>query len=113
MTQLETPKNLTRNVLIGMFAGVLFASLFYYSQEFTSQQIFLFVEKYVFNLGGQIFKNLLLLIVVPLVFFSLVSGISSLSKYGKARIYRNKNHRTLSLDYSFCSHNRYLFWMGI
>ena len=48
MTQLETPKNLTRNVLIGMFAGVLFASLFYYSQEFISQQIFLFAEKYVF-----------------------------------------------------------------
>ena len=68
MTQLETPKNLTRNVLIGMFAGVLFASLFYYSQEFISQQIFLFAEKYFFNLGGQIFKNLLLLIVVPLVF---------------------------------------------
>ena len=79
MTQLETPKNLTRNVLIGMFAGVIFASLFYYSQELISQQIFIFVEKYVFNLGGQIFKNLLLLIVVPLVFFSLVSGISSLS----------------------------------
>ena len=83
MTQLETPKNLTRNVLIGIFAGVLIASLFYYSQEFTSQQIFLFVEKYIFNLGGQIFKNLLLLIVVPLVFFSLVSGISSLSNMVK------------------------------
>ena len=83
MTQLETPKNLTRNVLIGMFAGVLIASLFYYSQEFVSQQIFLFVEKYFFNLGGQIFKNLLLLIVVPLVFFSLVSGISSLSNMVK------------------------------
>ena len=83
MTQLETPKNLTRNVLIGMFAGVLIASLFYYSQEFISQQIFLFAEKYVFNLGGQIFKNLLLLIVVPLVFFSLVSGISSLSNMVK------------------------------
>ena len=50
MTQLETPKNLTRNVLIGMFAGVLFASLFYYSQEFISQQIFLFAEKYVYCL---------------------------------------------------------------
>ena len=83
MTQLETPKNLTRNVLIGMFAGVLFASLFYYSQEFISQQIFLFAEKYAFSLGGQIFKNLLLLIVVPLVFFSLVSGISSLSNMVK------------------------------
>ena len=44
MTQLETPKNLTRNVLIGMFAGVLIASLFYYTQEFISQQIFLIEE---------------------------------------------------------------------
>ena len=83
MTQLETPRNLTRNVLIGMFAGVLIASLFYYSQEFISQQIVLFAEKYIFNLGGQVFKNLLLLIVVPLVFFSLVSGISSLSNMVK------------------------------
>ena len=41
------------------------------------------MEKYIFNLGGQIFKNLLLLIVVPLVFFSLVSGISSLSNMVK------------------------------
>ena len=83
MTQLETPKNLTRNVLIGMFAGVLIASLFYYSQELISQQFFLFAEKYIFNLGGQVFKNLLLLIVVPLVFFSFVSGISSLSNMVK------------------------------
>ena len=45
--------------------------------------LFDFVEKYVFNLGGQIFKNLLMLVVVPLVFFSLVSGISSLSNMVK------------------------------
>ena len=65
MTQLETPKNLTRNVLIGMFAGVLFASLFYYSQEFISQQIFLFAEKYFFqtnksNQHNYLTKNMIL-----------------------------------------------------
>ena len=43
----------------------------------------IFVEKYLFNLGGQVFKNLLMLVVVPLVFFSLVSGISSLSNMVK------------------------------
>ena len=83
MSQLDPPKNLTRNVLAGMFAGVLIASIFFYFQDSISQSIFQGIEKYLFNLGGQIFKNLLLLIVVPLVFFSLVSGISSLSNMVK------------------------------
>jgi len=83
MNALSAPKNLTRNVLIGMAAGILVASIFYYSQGFISENISLGVEKYLFNLGGQIFKNLLMLIVVPLVFFSLVSGISSLSSMVK------------------------------
>ena len=83
MNALSAPKNLTRNVLIGMAAGVLVASIFYYTSGFISENISLVVEKYVFNLGGQIFKNLLMLVVVPLVFFSLVSGISSLSNMVK------------------------------
>ena len=83
MSQLDPPKNLTRNVLVGMFSGVLLASIFFYFQDSISQSIFIGIEKYLFNLGGQIFKNLLLLIVVPLVFFSLVSGISSLSNMVK------------------------------
>jgi len=66
-----------------MFAGVFIGSLCFYFQDFISQSVFLGIEKYLFNLGGQIFKNLLLLIVVPLVFFSLVSGISSLSNMVK------------------------------
>ena len=83
MNALSAPKNLTRNVLIGMAAGILVASTFYYSQGFISEDISVGVEKYIFNLGGQIFKNLLMLVVVPLVFFSLVSGISSLSNMVK------------------------------
>ena len=83
MSQLDPPKNLTRNVLVGMFSGVLLASIFFYFQDSISQSVFFGIEKYLFNLGGQIFKNLLLLIVVPLVFFSLVSGISSLSNMVK------------------------------
>jgi Na+/H+-dicarboxylate symporter len=83
MNALSAPKNLTRNVLIGMAAGILVASTFYYSQGFINEDISLSVEKYIFNLGGQIFKNLLMLVVVPLVFFSLVSGICSLSNMVK------------------------------
>jgi len=83
MNALSAPKNLTRNVLIGMAAGVLVSSAFYYFPSFISEDISLSVEKYIFNLGGQVFKNLLMLVVVPLVFFSLVSGISSLSNMVK------------------------------
>ena len=83
MSILSAPKNLTRNVLIGMGLGVLIAAFFHYQQAVIPAMLFDFVEKYVFNLGGQIFKNLLMLVVVPLVFFSLVSGISSLSNMVK------------------------------
>ena len=83
MSVLAPPKNLTRNVLLGMAVGVLIASLLYYNQNLISSGLYLTIEKYVFNLGGQIFKNLLMLVVVPLVFFSLVSGISSLSNMVK------------------------------
>ena len=83
MSVLSPPKNLTKNVLLGMALGVLIASVFYYSQDSIPAGLYLTVEKYVFNLGGQIFKNLLMLVVVPLVFFSLVSGISSLSNMVK------------------------------
>ena len=83
MSVLSPPKNLTKNVLLGMAAGVLIASVFYYSQNSIPAGLYLTIEKYVFNLGGQIFKNLLMLVVVPLVFFSLVSGISSLSNMVK------------------------------
>ena len=75
---IETPKNLTRNILLGLLFGFLVASFFYYS-SFIPVELKNFVAQYIFSLGGDIFLNLLKLLVVPLVFFSLVSGISSLS----------------------------------
>lgn len=75
---LETPKNLTRNILLGMFFGFAVGSLAYYF-DFIPSSIEDFIQVYIFNLGGSIFINLLKMLIVPLVFFSLVSGISSLS----------------------------------
>ena len=75
---LDTPNNLTRNILLGMFAGFVVGAFFYYT-NFFSDQATLFVEKYIFVLGSTIFINLLKMLIVPLIFFSLVSGISSLS----------------------------------
>ena len=75
MNTLSAPKNLTRNVLIGMAAGVLFASIFYYTSRFSSENILVAVDKYIFNLGGQSVKNLLMLVVVPLVCYSPDLGL--------------------------------------
>ena len=47
--------------------------------DFIPSSIENFIQVYIFNLGGAIFINLLKMLIVPLVFFSLVSGISSLS----------------------------------
>ena len=75
---LETPKNLTRNILLGMLFGFLTGALFFYVNAFPDN-LTDFLTKYIFNLGSAIFINLLKLLIVPLVFFSLVSGISSLT----------------------------------
>ena len=76
---IDTPKNLTRNILIGLIFGYVVGSFLFYT-DFLPSQIDDFIEKYIFKLGGDIFMNLLKLLVVPLVFFSLVSGISSLGR---------------------------------
>lgn len=81
---MDTPKNLTRNILIGLFAGFVAGAIIHY-QGFFTESLLAFVQKYIFNLGGDIFLNLLKLIVVPLVFFSLVSGISSLGSMTSLR----------------------------
>ena len=67
---IDTPKNLTRNILLGMFLGFVIGSFFYYLDLFPDSLVS-FVRVYVFNLGSSIFVNLLKLLIVPLVFFSL------------------------------------------
>ena len=75
---IDAPKNLTRNILLGMLVGFVLGTILYYS-NFLPLRLKEFIEIYVFNLGSSIFVNLLKLLIVPLVFFSLVSGISSLT----------------------------------
>ena len=70
MSELGAPKNLTRNVLWGMFLGFAIGSIFFYT-SFLPATLEDLATQFVLNLGGDIFKNLLKLIVVPLVFLSL------------------------------------------
>ena len=76
---MESPKNLTRNILLGMFLGALVGAFFFYAPFTFVTTSKVFLEEMVFNLGSEIFMNLLKMLVVPLVFFSLVSGIASLT----------------------------------
>ena len=75
---IDPPKNLTRNILLGMLVGFVVGAIFYYLEIFPPG-IKNFVSMYIFNLGGSIFINLLKMLIIPLVFFSLVSSISSLT----------------------------------
>ena len=76
---MESPKNLTRNILLGMFLGALVGAFFFYAPFTFVTTSKVFLEEMVFNLGSEIFMNLLKMLVVPLVFFSLVSGLASLT----------------------------------
>ena len=62
-----------------MFLGALVGAFFFYAPFTFVTTSKVFLEEMVFNLGSEIFMNLLKMLVVPLVFFSLVSGIASLT----------------------------------
>ena len=49
MSILSAPKNLTRNVLIGMAGGVAIAGALFYSDGFISEGFSQFIEKYLFQ----------------------------------------------------------------
>tara|TARA_B100000700_G_scaffold225651_1_gene248944 strand:- start:3378 stop:4610 length:1233 start_codon:yes stop_codon:yes gene_type:complete len=72
--------SLTSKILIGMLFGLIFGStISLFGLESNP-----FIKEYLIDgilyVGGQIFISLLKLMVVPLVFFSLTSGVSSLDK---------------------------------
>ena len=67
---------LTRNIVIGMVAGLAVGSLFHWMGE----SIFsIYLINGFFDFGGKVFIASLKLLVVPLVFFSLACGVSNLS----------------------------------
>ncbi len=93
MSNPETKSNLTLHILIGMLAGILIGALIQFSFDDTGDFIFplfgidfsmkgFFVDG-VFEVGGTIFVKSLKMLVVPLVFVSLVCGVSSLADPSK------------------------------
>ena len=90
---IETPKNLTRNILFGMLLDFAVGFIIYYTNIF-GDTLSNIVVVYAFKLGSDIFINLLKMLIVPLVFFSLVSGISSL---GNLKSIGNISLKTITL----------------
>ena len=72
--------SLTSKILIGMFSGLLLGSIISSLGLESNQYIKAYLIDGLLYIGGQIFISLLKLMVVPLVFFSLTSGVSSLDK---------------------------------
>lgn len=69
-------KNLTRNILIAMVLGA-FVGLGLTALDIAAVNAFMIDG--VFKVGGDIFIRSLKMLVVPLVFFSLIEGVTSLS----------------------------------
>ena len=72
--------SLTSKILIGMLSGLIFGSIISLLGLESNPFIKVYLIDGFLNIGGQIFISLLKLMVVPLVFFSLTSGVSSLDK---------------------------------
>ncbi|WP_080872045.1 dicarboxylate/amino acid:cation symporter [Oceanobacillus timonensis] len=78
-------KNLTRNILIALVAGAIVGM----ALTFAPESFFGPLDKYVLDPVGQIFINLIMMLVVPLVFVSIVLGTAGLgdpAKLGKIGI---------------------------
>ena len=73
-----TCMTLTSKILIGMIAGFVLGIFFNSLNLSHTNPINLYLVDGLLDTGGQIFLSLLRLMVVPLVFFSLVSGVASL-----------------------------------
>ncbi len=71
----------TLKILIGMSAGIVMGILVKWIPFSESTRLFL-VDN-IFQLGGQLFLNLIKLLVIPIVFVSLVYGSASLGSLGK------------------------------
>lgn len=65
---------LSSKIIIGLILGALIG--LFINNYFADQ--FPFIDKYLFNPLGTIFINLILMLVVPLVFFSIALGVASI-----------------------------------
>lgn len=74
--------NLTKKIIIALILGVIIGV----GLSFMSPELFSVIDKYALNPVGQLFLNLIMMIVVPIVFISIVLGTAGMgdpAKLGK------------------------------
>lgn len=64
--------NMTVRIIIALIAGIAIGSFFNIYQDASWVK---WINQYVFNVIGQIFLNLIFMLVVPVVFVSIVLGV--------------------------------------
>ena len=72
--------SLTSKIFIGMVTGFILGTIISSVNLPIDSLVNIYLVNGLLDLGGQIFISLLKLMVVPLVFFSLTSGVSSLDR---------------------------------
>lgn len=65
-------KHLSLKIVIALVLGIAIGSIF---NVFSNTAFVENVDKYLFNVIGQIFLNLIFMLVVPVVFVSIVLGV--------------------------------------
>lgn len=70
-------QNLTKSIFFGFFFGILAGILTGYISNFYESLSSSIVN--IFDFGGSVFLKVLKMLVVPIVFFSLVSGVANLN----------------------------------
>ena len=70
-------KNLTKNILIGFLLGVIFG-IFINLVDLDQSDKKIIIE--LLSVGGEIFLKIIKMLVVPIVFFSLTSGVANLNE---------------------------------
>ncbi|MFD2045611.1 dicarboxylate/amino acid:cation symporter [Ornithinibacillus salinisoli] len=71
--------NLTKKIIIALILGILVGM----GLSFSSSEVFSTIDSYVLSPIGQLFINLIMMIVVPIVFVSIVLGTAGLGEPAK------------------------------
>ena len=70
-------QNLTKSIFFGFFFGIVSGILTGYISNFYENFSLNVIS--IFEFGGNVFLKVLKMLVVPVVFFSLVSGVANLN----------------------------------
>lgn len=85
-------KGLTFKIIIALIVGIILGSIFNF---YESTQVVSFIDKYILNVIGEIFLNLIFMLVVPVVFVSIVLGVIGIGGSKVIRWDRFKNNPIL------------------